>query len=603
VTLEKVVRPYVAPSVFSGTVVPPATPKQPTRALLSWTGQMPGDFQTFQPGPFYYPSTKQTQDESDKKQTKKEKVRVENPDDSSQYVVVERVKSMTMTDQTGKKLSMDFSGLWDSSSGGGTFNEGGSSAGSGAGSGPGSGKPPPPPPTIDLGPPDGAPPGWSASHPDQPWVGEDATPPPDTPGTPLPASFRVTSVTKEIVTFPFPLAADLGGGDDSIPIENQGADDGTLPKYGTDANPVKFDPFRTLRSVGWGGGVYALFNIRGYRFGKESGWEWCDGTVLKANPIALLSTSFTGAKIVFTKAPGGGTDTDPPWYQATYLLRVATFGQSAKPGKSASKVATLKLSGSTAYVKVREYIGIYGYGFSGAFFKYLPSGRTSEFMSYPGNSTDHLVVASSGDLAHPENAHLWIKSTGGPPNSSPNTPFTLTETGVFYGQPEPDYLTDLTDIYLWESFGIYVKLYPIQGHAVYPNDPTLPIRRKNKDGTIMPIEETGHPDPPGSPRELYNIDAGSMDAEIDFAIVKEPYVKNNTKDRIAKVYPIQDIMFMSYPDNGAVKFGGYDWQDFRKNAAGRLIFTSEVLDSDQYHKIHGGPPPPLDSVPPDTAPP
>ena len=588
-TLEKIVRPYVAPSVFSGTVVPPASPKQPTRALLSWTGDMPGDFQTFQPGPFYYPSTKQTQDDSDKKQTKKEKVRVENPDDSSQYVVVERVKSMTMTDQTGKKLSMDFSGLWDSPSGGGTFNEGGSSKGSGAESGPGSGKSPPPPPTIDLGPPDGAPPGWSASHPDQPWVGEDATPPPDTPGTPLPASFRVTSVTKEIVTFPFPLAAEVGGGDDSIPIENQGADDGTLPKYGTDANPVKFDPFRTIRSVGWGGGVYALFRLtNNIVYNDESGWVWIDGTILKTNPLAAFTMHFKGAQVVFAK-PVDAFNSGPvsTQYAGTFLIRVSSFGKSGTPGHAADTVASVAFSGSIGSVTVREYIGIHGFGWAGGNFHYVPSPLTSEFMSYPGNMTNNLQLSTRTDT---EDANIYIKSTGGLPNSTPNSVYNVQPTGLHYGDPLPSWLTDASFIELWHDFGFEVTLYPAQGHVVYKNDVEKPIRLKDKNGNLI------------DPIPIFWIDSSSTDGGLDFAIVREPYVKNNTKDLLAKTYPIQTPMLKSFPDNGALKPQGYRWEGFRKKPSGRVIDPSGYSDKDFNH-IPGGPPPLLDSVPPDTAPP
>lgn len=40
--------------------------------------------------------------------------------------------------------------------------------------------------------------------------------------------------------------------DENVPRENQGTDpDGTAPRYGSEKNPIQFDPFRTINSVGW----------------------------------------------------------------------------------------------------------------------------------------------------------------------------------------------------------------------------------------------------------------------------------------------------------------------------------------------------------------
>jgi len=204
-TLEKIVRPYMPPPVFSGTPIAPSQPKQPSEAKLVITGTLPGDYITMESG-FAGGKTETKQDDNDKKANKKEKekVRVENPDDPDQYVVVERIKKLTMTDQgTGKKTTWDFTGMW-AAAGAAAFNSGSPSA-------------PQPPGPIDSGGPANPPPGWNDTHPDEPWLPvtpqqPDPEAPPVFPphesggsgeGVVMPASsetvFRVTHVETETV--------------------------------------------------------------------------------------------------------------------------------------------------------------------------------------------------------------------------------------------------------------------------------------------------------------------------------------------------------------------------------------------------------------------
>jgi len=108
VTLEKVVRPYLPPSVFTGVAVPPASPKQPTEAKLSLTGPTGTDFvETDVSVTVTDWKVEKNKEDGTKRQTTTK--RIENPDDSSQYVMVERMQKATFEDEdTKKKQEFEF---------------------------------------------------------------------------------------------------------------------------------------------------------------------------------------------------------------------------------------------------------------------------------------------------------------------------------------------------------------------------------------------------------------------------------------------------------------------------------------------------------------
>jgi len=109
--MESIVRPFIAPDAFTARKNVPAQKDSdaPEESKLEWKG---GQSSTYSEAPAPYVQGYTVEWEEDKSQRVTEKVRVENPDDSSQYVELERIKKTVFRHNlTGEEmpLSMDWS--------------------------------------------------------------------------------------------------------------------------------------------------------------------------------------------------------------------------------------------------------------------------------------------------------------------------------------------------------------------------------------------------------------------------------------------------------------------------------------------------------------
>ncbi len=118
--LEEVVRPFQQTDVFSArNLVPTAarvlplpaeSESEPEKAEATWAGEQSSTWQTT-PAPIL--TGFKTEWKEDASQRETEDIRVENPDDSSQYVDVKRIKKVVFKNpSTGAvlPLTMDWSG-------------------------------------------------------------------------------------------------------------------------------------------------------------------------------------------------------------------------------------------------------------------------------------------------------------------------------------------------------------------------------------------------------------------------------------------------------------------------------------------------------------
>lgn len=109
--LERIVRPFQTGDVFNARVLlPPVPPSGFTVSedvcLLTWKGENGATFDSDQPDPI---ESFKADWKEDKASRVTQNVRVENPDDSSQYVEVQRLLSTTFKNEdTGKKMNLKF---------------------------------------------------------------------------------------------------------------------------------------------------------------------------------------------------------------------------------------------------------------------------------------------------------------------------------------------------------------------------------------------------------------------------------------------------------------------------------------------------------------
>lgn len=111
-SLERLVRPFQSP-VFSPRVLQPqsALPDVPEDGVISIVGKSDGKYNEGpSPGASNF-STNESYTE-DRSGRVTEQVRVANPDDESQYVMVERMKAAKFkNERTGDEMSLNF-GSW-----------------------------------------------------------------------------------------------------------------------------------------------------------------------------------------------------------------------------------------------------------------------------------------------------------------------------------------------------------------------------------------------------------------------------------------------------------------------------------------------------------
>jgi hypothetical protein len=109
---EGIVRPFQNAPVFTARVLAPVLPskQEPQPARITWGGTEDASWVEEDPG---YVSGFGVDLQEDKSRRVTEQVRVENPNDSTQYVEVERIKKTVMTDtQTGREFTLRFAN-WD----------------------------------------------------------------------------------------------------------------------------------------------------------------------------------------------------------------------------------------------------------------------------------------------------------------------------------------------------------------------------------------------------------------------------------------------------------------------------------------------------------
>lgn len=111
-SIEKIVRPFQESDVFNARVLAPQQPAlgdAPEDVVLEWEGKADAKW-TEEPVPATMGFT--TEMVEDKSRRVTESIRVENPDDSSQFVEIERIKSTVFKDQANGKeipIKMDWS--------------------------------------------------------------------------------------------------------------------------------------------------------------------------------------------------------------------------------------------------------------------------------------------------------------------------------------------------------------------------------------------------------------------------------------------------------------------------------------------------------------
>lgn len=111
-SLERVVRPFQAGDVFTARSIIPGIPPDGIQLstdepLLVWGGPNPGKY-TDVPSDLQLIGFKVDMTEDSSKRVT-ETVRVENPTDPEQYVVIDRIKQTTMVNsQTGQTMNLQF---------------------------------------------------------------------------------------------------------------------------------------------------------------------------------------------------------------------------------------------------------------------------------------------------------------------------------------------------------------------------------------------------------------------------------------------------------------------------------------------------------------
>lgn len=100
-SLEKIVRPFQTPEVFDARTLTPQQlqDENPDDAVATWGAPSSGDYTQFQISGLVGGTTTYTE-----KSRVTENVRVENPDDPSQFVEVERIKELRMANEQGNEL-------------------------------------------------------------------------------------------------------------------------------------------------------------------------------------------------------------------------------------------------------------------------------------------------------------------------------------------------------------------------------------------------------------------------------------------------------------------------------------------------------------------
>lgn len=101
-TIEQIVRPFQSPTPLNTRrVIPSSTKEAPQTATIIWgkPGTMPVAVESAADQPVPMPGvnvkTKKVTDRNVEKSRETETIRIENPNDPSQYVIVERVKKIT----------------------------------------------------------------------------------------------------------------------------------------------------------------------------------------------------------------------------------------------------------------------------------------------------------------------------------------------------------------------------------------------------------------------------------------------------------------------------------------------------------------------------
>lgn len=112
-SLEKVVRPFQSGDVFAPRVMPPTQPAafvtEGDTSTMTWAGSNTGDYDL---GPDATVFGFDVRWEEDKSRRETETVRVENPEDESQYVEIERInKAVFKQRSTGQEIQIGID--WD----------------------------------------------------------------------------------------------------------------------------------------------------------------------------------------------------------------------------------------------------------------------------------------------------------------------------------------------------------------------------------------------------------------------------------------------------------------------------------------------------------
>jgi len=102
-SVERIIRPFESDAVFTARRLPPlpsAVPDEPETAVLEWAGKADANYQEDPPP---YTLNVQVEWAEDASARKIEKVRIENPDDPTQFVEVERIRNMELVNSISRE--------------------------------------------------------------------------------------------------------------------------------------------------------------------------------------------------------------------------------------------------------------------------------------------------------------------------------------------------------------------------------------------------------------------------------------------------------------------------------------------------------------------
>jgi len=418
-----------------------------------------------------------------------------------------------------------------------------------------------------------------------------------------------------------------GGGGKGSPTDPQGSKD----------KPVQLDPFQTIKEVGWGGGVFAVFKFYSfdYHFAQigrakfipvsvklayELEWNediFGDGSSFSYNKMAVVKVSTlmgpTDIPVPGKKQPPFSTIIsgcrvmhDVPPVPEDYFcgvgvnLEQTAFDSDLPPGNPYLKPGGVVTKDDVNFIAKPDDFNI--------------AGETRDYgpwWLYREPDTEGNFVPYSSDVDH-----LWSREKGLDPDIIPKSywqqispptdpPDPVNPNGIWNNRVPCGYVPPTSQLDYGEKIWIDLWLYPVANHEVYPSDRDKPIRKIVKTDPKTKVKTYG------DPTILWHSQHQSKNATIPWWFAQNYYALGDSIHKIPMGYPLAGV---SVKDSDWYVKGpppppsqGYIVVEFRKKADGRLIKGDDVAPGGAPHwgpiGTALGRPPPLDTMPPDNLPP